>query len=146
MKGAILPDHMPVNKFQLIFIGLPPLTAVEVSGLENELETAEMPDRTRASGGNRKATEITIKLPMHHAVEQVAMEAWLRESQDPVLPTYKKVGTLIHPSLSGVQLRSFQLVGVFPTKQKLPDLEMKNEGEIALVEWTLSVDDVLPLS
>jgi hypothetical protein len=145
MKGVIRPDHIPVNKYQLLIIGLPPLTFTEVSGIEDELETADMPDRTVASGGNRKASEFTAMLPMHHSTEQAAMESWFRESQDPVSPSYKKAGTLVHSSISGITVKTFQLVGVFPFKRKLPDLEMVNEGEMAAVEWSFKVDDTLPL-
>lgn len=145
MKGTIKPDHIPVNKYELLMLGMPPLTPVEISGLEDELQTTELPDRTRASGGNRGPSEFTIKLPMHHTVEQAAMEIWYRSSQDPVLPTYKLAGTLIHKSISGNSFRTFSLIGVFPTKRVNPDLEMSNEGEMATVEWTLSVDDILPI-
>lgn len=145
MKGAIKGNHIPVNKYQLLVLGLPPLTPTEISGLEDELQTTELPDRTRASGGNRGPLEFTIKLPMHHLVEQAAMEVWFRESQDPVLPSYKKVATLIHQSITGSLVKTYSLLAVFPTKRKLPDLEMANEGELALVEWTLSIDDILPV-
>jgi hypothetical protein len=145
MKGAIQADHMPVNKYELLMLGMPPLTPTEISGIEDELQTTELPDRTRASGGNRGPTEFTMMLPMHHLVEQAAMEVWFRSSQDPVLPTYKIVGTLIHKSISGETLRTYSLVGAFPSKRVLPDLEMANEGEMAAVEWTISVDDILPI-
>lgn len=145
MKGAIQPNHIPLNNFKLLVVGLPGLTPTKISGIEEELETVDLPDRTKASGGNTKPGEFTMMLPMHHSVEQAAMEVWFSESQDPVTPTYKKPGTLIHNALDGTPLRSFTLVGLFPRKRKLPDLEMKNEGEMAEVEWTFSFDDILPV-
>lgn len=145
MKGTILPDHMATNKYQLLVLGLPPLTPTEVSGIEDELETTKLPDRTVASGGNRNATEVEISLPMHHTVEQAAMELWFKESQDPVAPSYKKAATLIHKSISGAVTKTYSLIAVFPKKRALPDLEMENEGELAVVKWTLSIDDVLPV-
>lgn len=145
MKGVIDPDHIAVNKYRLQFLGFVNLTPVEIGGLEDELETTDLPDRTRASGGNRGPSEFTIMLPMHHTVEQVAMETWFRESQDPVLPSYKKQGTLIMERISGQGDRSFTVTGAFPTKRVLPDLEMANEGEMATVEWTISVDDIIPV-
>lgn len=145
MKGVIQSDHIPVNKYTLSILGLVDLTPTEIGGLEDELETTDLPDRTRASGGDRGPTEITIMLPAHHTVEQAAMEVWFRESQDPVLPTYKKTLTLIMTSVSGNNDRSFTLTGVFPTKRATPDLEMANEGEMAGIEWTLSVDDIIPV-
>lgn len=145
MKGVIKPDHIPVNKYQLLAAGLPPLVFTKVSGMEDELESVDLPDRSVASGGNRKSTELTVMLPLHHTTEQAAMEGWFRESQDPVSPTYKKQGTLVMQSLSGLTVKSFQMKDVFPTKRKLPDLEMVNEGEMAEVEWTLKVTDLQPL-
>jgi hypothetical protein len=145
MKGKIKPDHMPLNKFELLVLGLPPLTFVTVSGIEDELQVVDLPDRTKASGGNRNPTEFTGSIPMHHTIEQAAMETWFAESQDPVSPTYKKVGTLIHKSSSGNTLRTFSLTGLFPSKRGLPDLDMANEGEQANVEWTFQADNVLPI-
>jgi hypothetical protein len=146
MKGAVKSNHMAVNKFQLLVIGLPPLTPLEISGIEEELQAVDLPDRTKASGGNTAPVEFTMMLPMHHTVEHAAMEVWFRESQDPVQPTYKKPATLLHQPIGPGAPRTFQLIGVFPTKRKLPDLEMANEGELAMVEWTLSADQVLPVS
>lgn len=146
MFGDIDPDHIPINKYQFMVLGLPPLTCVEISGIETELVTQEMPDRTIASGGQQKASEFTMMMPEHHIVEQAAMEAWLVESTDPVQPSYKKTGTLITSSLSGVIIVTKSLIGLFPKKRVLPDREMVNEGELAMVEWTMSVDQVLPLT
>lgn len=145
MKGAIKADHIPTNNYELLILGLPTLTPVEISGLEDELETTDLPDRTVASGGNRGPFEFTMLIPMHHTVEQAAMEIWFREGQDPVQPTYKKAGTLIHKSISAQNLRTFSLIGAFVSKRVLPDLEMKGEGEQANVEWTIKGDDILPI-
>lgn len=145
MLGDINPDHIPTNKYQFMVLGLPPLTCVEISGLEVELVTSEMPDRSIVSGGQQQATEFTVMIPEHHIVEQAALQLWLQESTDPVLPTYKKVATLLSMSISGDVVVSKSLVGIFPKKFALPDREMVNEGELANVEWTFSVDQVLPI-
>lgn len=145
MKGVLEADHIAVNKYELLVAGLLPLTPVNISGIDDELQTIQLPDRTVASAGVRNPTEFTLQLPLHHAAQQAAMELWYVESQDPVLPTYKKPVTLIMKSLSGNNNRSFTLLGVFPKKRVTPELEMENEGEMAVVEWTMSVDDVFPL-
>jgi hypothetical protein len=145
MKGTIQADHMPVNKYELIVLGLPPITFVTVSGIEDELQVVDLPDRTRRSGGHRNPTEVVGAVPMHHAIEQAALELWFAEAQDPVSPTAKKVATLIHKSTSGGAFRSFTLDGMFPSKRALPELDMNNEGEMANVEWTFQVDNVLPI-
>lgn len=145
MKGVIKPDHIAINNYKFLVVGLPIITAVEVSGIEDELETVDLPDRTVASGGNRKSLEFTVMTPSHHLPEQAALEVWYKESQDPVSPTYKKPCTLIMSSISGTVKKTHQILGVFPSKRKLPDLEMQNEGELALTEWTFKADDILPI-
>ncbi len=145
MKGDILADHISINKYQLLVAGLPPLTCTEISGLDDELVTNELPDHTVVTGGQHMASEFTIKMPEHHLVQQAAMEGWFQESTDPVLPSYKKPATLISQSISGKIVVTKSLIGVFPKKRTLPDREMSNEGELALVEWTLNVDQILPI-
>lgn len=144
MKGSIRPAHIPLNKYVLQVFGLPPLTPITVSGIEEELQAVDLPDRTRASGGHTGPVEFTIAIPMHHTIEMAAMEVWFRESQDPVLPTYKKPVTLIHQPIGPGAARVYQMIGVFPTSRALPDLDLANEGELAVVEWTLSADVVFP--
>lgn len=143
MKGAIKPNHMSVNKYQLLVVGMPSLTPTEISGIEVELQTVDLPDRTKASGGNTTAVEFTMVMPLHHSVEQAGMEAWFRESRDPVSPTYKKAASLVHHRIGLGAPRVLQLIGLFPMKRKMPDLEMANEGEMATVEWTMSADAVM---
>lgn len=145
MKGDILNDHIPLNKYKFMVLGLVPLTPTKVSGLDDELTTVDLPDNTKASGGQHKAGEFTISIPEHHVLEIAAMEAWFTESTEPVQPTYKKAATLIATSNSGRIVSSKSILGVFPTKRSTPDREMDNDGEISLIEWTLSFDKVLPL-
>lgn len=145
MKGQIQPNHIRDNNYSFSVLGLINLTAVEISGIEDTLQTVNLPDRTVASGGNREATEVTLKLPMHHAAEDAAMELWYRESQDPVSPTYKKPATLTYNAGAAGRSRSYTLVGVFPKKRILPEASMESEGEMAVVEWVLSIDDVEPI-
>jgi len=145
MKGVIETDHIPSNNWQLIVPTAPPLIITEQSGIKDELETTDLPDRTRASGGNRKATEFDITMPAHHAVEQAFMELWFRESQDPVSPGYKKVATLVQFGISGTVKRTWSLTGVFPTARELGDQEMNNEGEMMTVKWSMSADDIEPI-
>lgn len=145
MKGSILPNHIPVNKYQFIVPGLPPLTPTTFSGIEEEIQTIDLPDRTKASGGNTASSEATMMIPMHHSIEIAAMEAWFREGQDPVTPTYKKPATLIMESVGLIgPTRAYDLIGVWVCKRKLPDLEMKNDGDMAEAEYTLYIDQVLP--
>lgn len=145
MKQTLLPDHIPVNNFDLIVVGAPVLQFVTFDGLEEELDTVDLPDRTKASGGNTKAIETTATHPMHHTIEDAYLELWFAEGQDPVIPTYKKAATLLNRSISRLNVRSFNCIGMFPSKRKTPDNDMANEGELAVKEWTFMIDRVLPL-
>jgi len=136
VKGEILPDHMPVNKFQLLVAGLPPLLFTEIAGLEEELETTDLPDRTVSSGGNTLPIEWTAMHPLHHSVEEAALELWYREGKDPVSPTYKKDATLLIFSNTGLVIKTYALPGTFISKRVVPDLDKSNEGEMAANEWT----------
>jgi len=144
VKGVLAPDHIPKNKYQLLIRGLPPITFTAVAGLEEELEAVDLPDRTKASGGNTKPIEFTARMPTHHVTERIAMETWFRECQDPVLPSYKKIGTLVKQSISSLATVSYMLHGLFLTKRGTQDLEMENEGELDEIEWTLSADQIIP--
>jgi hypothetical protein len=145
MKGVILPDHIPVNNFVLRVLGMPQFTILTMSGLEEELDNVDLPDRTAASGGHTKPLEFTLGIPLHHLNEMAAMESWYSESQEPVSPTYKKPATLVLQSISTLVLKSYFLVGMFPSKRKTADLDMNNEGELHVVEWTFRADQVLPM-
>lgn len=144
-KGTIKADKFSLNKYELLVVGLPVFTFTKVSGIEEELEAVELPDRTRASGGNTKGGTFDAEMPLHHTLEQVAIEAWYKSAQDPVSPTYKLPVTLLFKSDSGRAFRTFTMTGVFPCKRSLPDVEMKNEGELAVVTWTFSFDECMPV-
>jgi hypothetical protein len=144
-KGTIKADHIPLNKFQLLVAGLPPLAPITVSGLEEEVQRVELPDRTAASGGNSNPIEFDAEFQAHDSVEAAALELWLAEARDPVSPAYKKVGTLIMQSLSGEGFRSFTLNGLWISKRATPDLDMANEGELATITYTFSADEMFPL-
>lgn len=145
MKGTIQPDHMPVNKFELRVGGLVDLNAITISGIEEAIERVVLPDRTAATGGQKQPGEFTLEIALHHDLEVAALEAWYKEAQDPVLPTYKKPCTLVHKSLSGIKFRHFTLIGVWVSGRKLPDLDKENEGELARNQYTMSYDDIIPL-
>lgn len=144
-KGTINADHIPKNKYALHIVPGITITVLGVSGIEEELETVVLPDRTNASGGNTKSGEFTIRTMLHHTIEQIFLEEWFKECQDPVLPLYKRQGTLVMSSISGEHFRSFSMTGLFLSKRSLPDLEMTNEGEAVEVTWTVKYDDVYPV-
>lgn len=145
LQGAVQPGHIPVNNYELIVVGIPPIVFTTISGFEDETEAVDLPDRTKASGGNQKPVEFTATSFEHHTAERAALEFWLREGRDPVTPTYKKVGTLIKRDIHGNVASTNSLTGLWIMKKKGPDLDLANEGEPALIEWTFSADSVQPL-
>lgn len=146
MKAVLLPDHIQVNKYQLSIAGMPPMTFTAISGIEEEMDTIELPDRTVATGGRTKPVEFDLTQPEHHPIERYAMEAWFEECKDPVLPTHKKIATLLHFSQSNLMTVGYMLIGLFPSKRALPDLDMDNEGEMGTIVWTMKADELLLVS
>lgn len=145
MKGEILPNIITINRYKLSILGIIDLTPVTITGIEDELETVKLPDRTVASNGQRKSTSFTMGIPAHHELEKVAMEAWFIEGQDPISPIYKKTCTLEMTAIAGDGSATFTLVGVFPMKRGIPALALTDEGTMATFEWAMSVDNVLPI-
>lgn len=143
LKGLIDPDHIPVNKYELNVVGMPTIVFTSVSGLETEVAAIDLPDRTKATGGQPTAAELTVRVPMHHQVQILAMDVWFGEAQDPVTITYKKAGTLVHQSGSGAIAKTYSLIGIWCSKRKLPDLAFDDDGAMAEVEYTLCVDSVI---
>lgn len=143
MKHVLLPDHIPTNKYVFTVAGLPPITFTSVGALEEEIDKIDLPDRTAASGGRTKPVEFDVKVPSHHAVEIAAMEAWYEEGQDPVSPTYKKVGTLAMISLTGAQQYVATLIGIWNYKRGTPELEMNSDGELTEITYSLCTDQVI---
>jgi hypothetical protein len=52
---------------------------------------------------------------------------------------------LLNNSISRLNVRTWNLIGLFPTKQKTADLDMGNEGEMNVTEWTFSADLPIPV-
>lgn len=145
LKFAIQPDHIPVNNYALIVNGLQPITFVSVGALEKELDTVDLPDRTTASTGRTKAGETEVSVPAHHTVEVAQMEQWFTEGKDPIDPNYKKVATLTMISGTRQINKVFTLVQCYVSKGGTPDLEMNDDGEMAVMKYTIKWDDILGL-
>jgi hypothetical protein len=143
LKGRLQPDHIPANKYEYNVVGLPTITFIEVSGLEQEIEAVDLPDRTMGSGGQVGTTELIVKIPMHHSAEILAMNGWWNDSQDPIAPDYKKESVLAEVSGTGNIRRVWDISGCFPKRRKLPDHSFENEGELAVAEYTLSADNIV---
>ena len=141
LKNTIAANHSPANKYDLSVAGLPKFTFTKVDGIEQEVKKVTMPDRTAASGGQSDPFDVKATLPLHHTAEVAAIEAWFKAGKDPVQAGYKKTGTMIYKAIDDTIVKSYSLEGMWVSKLKMPDVEMSNDGEAALVEVTFSVDD-----
>lgn|SRR5574343_147814 len=144
MKGAIQPNHVSKNNFELQVIGLPPITFIEVGDIPEQVDKVDLPDRTRASGGTKQAGEFSVMVPSHHDVEVAAMEAWYKEAQDPVAPTYKKSGVLIKKGIDGSVIRTYTFTGLWVSERNMTSVALENEGEMDTIEYLLNFDDIIP--
>ncbi|NIY18207.1 MAG: hypothetical protein GWM98_26755 [Nitrospinaceae bacterium] len=145
LKFAIQPDHIPVNNYRLIINGLQPITFVSIGALEKEMDKVDLPDRTTASTGRTKPGETEVKVPAHHQIEVQQLESWFVEGKDPISPTYKKTGTLTMYSGTRLTTSVMTLIGAWISKGATPDLEMNDDGEMAVLTYTLCWDDILGL-
>lgn len=145
IKNVIAADELALNKFKFLVSGIIPVFFTEVRGLETEMENATLPDQTTVSGGRKKVSTFTAKMPAHHLIEVRALEEWLKQSEDPVDPGYKKPATLLFLSKTGSKLKAWNIKGCWCSKEKLPDADLKDEGNMAEVEFTFMADDVKPV-
>ncbi len=144
MKYALQEDHIRVNKYRMAVIGLPvDLTPVNIGALDRETDTVDLPDRTKASGGREKANETEISIPAHHLQEVAAMNIWRMEAIDPVSPTYKKTAVVTAFSGTGIRVMMRTCEGAWLNKDGTPDLEMNDEGEMAVIKYGMCWDSIL---
>ena len=143
LKRTIKPDHMPVNNYQLLVNGFPPIVFISVEGLDEELETVDLPDRTARSGGHTKALSFSAKQPLHHTLEVAIMEQWYKDGQHPVKPDYLKNATLIFISLTHQHTKSYALKECFPHKRAISNAEMNDEGKESEITWTFRATEVV---
>jgi hypothetical protein len=144
IKGVIKENRVQTNKFTaLIQPGVGQVLFTAMSGLEEELDAVELPDRTMRSGGRKKTIEFDATQPMHHDIEVLSMEAWYRECQDPVSPLHLKIMTLILWDQQGLPRRRVTLFNVWVKKRVHSDLELEGDGEMGTITWTLQADELM---
>jgi hypothetical protein len=145
IKNVLKVNRVQVNKFQLTIapgVGSPLFTTI--SGLEEELDTVDLPDRTSRSGGREKQLEFEVQQPMHHDLEVLAMEAWYRMCKMS-LPLYLKLGTLVLFDEWGIPRRRYTLPNLWISKRSHSELDLDNDGEMSTITWTLKADQIIPM-
>jgi len=144
IKRVLLPNRVQTNKYAMKVPGYKDMTLTSIGSLETELDDNEMPDRTRVTGGRQKAVEFDISVPAHHRIDILQCESWLTECTEPVTPTHKKVATILffHEQLRDIPGLKYFLEGVKIQKRATPEGELDNDGEMAVVTYTLTADEV----
>jgi len=145
IKGTMKPDHIPVNKYKLSLTGMIPIIFTKISGIEEETATVELPDKSIRSGGRSGPIEFDVEMPAHHVSEKMAMEGWLQEGKDPVSPFAYKTGTLQMYSQTGAQTVVYMLEEAICTKRSLPELDLSNDGEMAVIGFTIKANELVNL-
>lgn len=141
---VLKPNRVQVNKYKLLIqpgVGTPLFT--RISGLEEELDAVDLPDRTSRSGGREKPIEFEVDQPMHHDLEVLAMEAWYRMCRH-TLPLYLKLGVLMVFDEWGIPRRRYTMPNLWISKRATSDLELDNDGEMGILTWTLKADCIIP--
>ena len=142
IKGTIQTDVFPTSKYVLIIGGMMPLTILSIGALEEELETIELPDRTRVSNGNTKPLSFDVVTPAHHLEEQIQWEEWWSECKNPVSSLAYRIGTMAQLSASESVFRTSSMSGLFIMKKSASELDMANDSDFSKITWTLSANDV----
>lgn len=145
IKSVLKVNRVQVNKFKLTIspgVGSPLFTTI--SGLEEELDTVDLPDRTSRSGGREKQIEFEVQQPMHHDLEVVAMEVWYRMCKAS-LPLYLKLGVLILFDEWGIPRKKYTLPNLWISKRSHSELDLDNDGEMSTITWTLKADQIIPM-
>jgi hypothetical protein len=144
IKRVLQANRVQVNKYAMKVPGLQDMVLTSIGSLESELDDNEMPDRTRVTGGRQKAVEFDIGVPAHHKLAILQMESWLTECTEPVTPTHKKTATILffHEQLFDIPGLKYFLEGMKVMKRATPEGELDNDGEMAIVTYTMTADEV----
>jgi len=144
MKGVIQEDHMPVNSGKLFIVGLPEITFTSIGEITLATTKVTLPDATIVSGGKRNPFEFAVTVPSHHLVEIAAMDLWVEQSKNGA-NGYKKAGSLVMTSVSGDVIKTYSVLGVWPSDLTIPAQDMANDGDISQNGYLINGDDALPV-
>lgn len=144
LKGKILENHIPLNTFELAVTGMPQLTLTKSDNIEESVAVIELPDRTRASGGQSSSVSFSGEVPMHHQVQVGALDLWFNQSKSPIDRGYRKSGSIMFFALNGTP-RIYELLNLWVSKRTIPGGDMANDGEMAVVTYQFEADEVVPV-
>jgi hypothetical protein len=141
-KNIIPANRVQLNKYMLtIEPAVGQILATSIGGLEEEIDAAELPDRTKRSGGRSKSVTFDIKVPSHD-LSNVAMRVWYEQCKAALLG-YLKIGTLVIFTEFGSPGLTRTFYNMWISKCSEPDLEMENEGTMHVTTWTIEADEII---
>jgi len=145
IKNIIEENRIQTNKFTMDWQpGIGTITLISVGELEEELDKAELPDRTVRSGGRGKPIEFDVVQPAHHDSGEVqAMEDWYRDCKDPVAPDHLKIGTYTKFDQQGAPRRTLALDNCWLSKRVESESDLDNDGDMATITWTVNADAMI---
>lgn len=143
-KGSVQSGAALSNSYRLEIPGLGSILFTRIGSLADELTTITLADGTAQTGGKVNPIETEVAHYIHHRAELLAFEAWYAAAKVGG-PLYKRGGTLHYLGADGQPVASYALEGVFPKGRELPELDGTGDGEAVTVNWTISIDNVIPL-
>jgi len=142
-KGTIGQDYVPTNACIFHVDGIPrAITCTTTGDLEQEIVSPDMPDNTSRSAGVTRPIEFDINVPMHHIYEIELLDLWHEQCLDLVSPLAYRTCVMTYTSHFGQMVLTVPLENTHISKRKLPGTDASNDGEMAVVTYTLKCDTV----
>lgn len=143
IKYGLADNPILTTDYKLLIVGAPPIPFTTVGGLEQEIPKVELPDKTTHSSGRTNPADSEVAVPAHEKVAIAFMDAWFAMGKDPIVPGYKKTGLLTMDSGNGLSTMQLTMIGCWISKEGYPDVAMGEDGEMAVVKYTISYDGLL---
>lgn len=144
MKGQIQAGAAYTSQFVLRFGDGPEMYVPRVGELMIELVTAERPDKTIGSTGQRGTVESDFDVPAHHLTDVAYCERKLREAEAGAVG-HKTSGVLAQMGPGTTVVRSWALRGVLFKSRSIPEHNAGDDGTMAVLTYGITIDDVVPL-
>lgn len=142
VKGRVPADHFPTNRAELTIAGLGPvIDLLKLGELPDTTKSAEAPDGTVVTSGEKEAGTVDFEIPMSNLPHVLLLDAWAAEAVGFVSPTYKRLVTVAYPSVSGTQRVVRNLTGAWLMAGVDGESDLGGTG-VRVRKYTLSYDEV----
>lgn len=144
MKGQIQPGAGYTSQFLVQFTDGPEMYIPRVGEVAIELVTAERPDKTIGSTGQRGTVETDFDVPAHHQVDVAYCERKLREAEAGTIG-HKTQAVFLQLGEGGRVIRSWSWRGVLFRSRSIPEHSTGEDGSMSVLTYGITIDDVVPL-